>query len=341
VSSIRRRGRVWHYIWRDEEGRQREKSLHTREKIVAEIRKGDEDRKRQFGSEGLADPKTSWMTAKREFLAGYRDGDRIKELHQQTLSMFEYQVRPVLVSSVTYSVAKTFRDHLQNHVSPKTGKTYAANTVNIHLRNLHTFFNEMKRSRYVAENPFENVRQLPTVKAAPRYLTKEQVAALISEARRSWPNDKVVMLMVFLYTGFRLSEVVNLKWSSVDLERELLYLRGSETWAPKDKEEHAIGLHPALLAGFRSLTRASEYVFPGSNGRRCRFSMVRLFNRLYNRCGIKDRGLHILRHTFATFSGLPIKVLQQVLGHSDIKTTMRYSHVTPEEMRMVKQISYE
>lgn len=342
MSFIKKRegSRFYWYYWRDENGKQQGKSLETELRDIAEVKKGEEDKKRHYGEAGLPFTKALWGTAKGSFLAGYKEG-ATKVSHERSFVLFEKYASPIRPSDIDYKKAKGFRDWMIARKS-RFGRVYRPTTVNIQIQNLHTFFNECKRLKYVTDNPFGDLKHVPDTRRSHKYFTKQQIQSIIKEAKSSWPPDRLLMLFFFLYTGVRLGELVNLRWASIDLEKNLFYLHGSETWEPKDREEHSIGLHPDLLDHLRRHPRGSEYVFPGmEGGRRCKFSVERLFNRLYRRAGIDSvTGVHILRHSFATHSGLNLKALQMVLGHSDISTTMRYSHVTPEDVQSVTKISY-
>lgn len=340
MSFTRKRGNVWWYYWRDEAGKQKGKSLRTPDARISEVKKGEEDKKRYHSDAGLPFKDALWGTAKEDFLKGYQDG-KTKEGHEQTIALFEEYASPFHPSKVDYKKAKGFRDWLQTKKS-KHGRPYKPASVNIHLRNIHTFFNECKRMKYVVENPFGDVKQVPETKRAHKYLKKEEVQKVIAEARESWPEEKVLMLLFFLYTGVRLGELANIRWKAIDLERNLFYLRGSEEWEPKDREENCIGIHPEILEGLKRHPRASEFVFPGiDGGKRCEFSTRRLFNRLYKRAGITSfDGIHLLRHTFGTHFKGNLKTLQKIFGHSDIKTTMKYVHVTEEDMKAITKMSY-
>ena len=338
-SWLYKRGRIWWYGWRDDGRKQDAKSLKTQDAVRAEILRDEEDKKLNAKETGLSNKNALWDTVRTDFLSGYKEG-KTKEGHLRSLALFEEYTSPSKISSPTYQDAKGFRDHLQTAKSVR-GKPYSPTSINIHIRNLTTFFNEAVRAKYITESPFAEVKQVPEVKRTPRYIQKEQVLGLIAEADTSWPPDKVLMLKTFLYTGIRLSELVNLRWSSIDLKAEIFFLHGSENWAPKDREEHAIGLHLELKAGFKKLPKISEYVFPGTNGKpRDKDATRSLFNRLYKRAGIKETGCHLIRHTFATHSLLPIRALQKVLGHADVKTTERYRHVTKEHLEEMKKMTY-
>ena len=105
------------------------------------------------------------------------------------------------------------------------------------------------------------------------------------------------------------------------------------------------GVDPSVLKQFEQQAAAQTQVEPtqstGKAGkRRDARATGRLFNVLYKRAGITASGCHILRHSFATHFQGREKALQRVLGHSDPRTTQRYSHVTPEELAAVKDLEY-
>lgn len=341
MSFLYKRGRIWWYYWRDENGSQQGESLETGDAVRAEVLKDERDAKLKAKGSGVPNREALWDTVKRDFLAGYQEG-KTKEGHRQSLKLFEQFASPSKISDPTYQDAKGFRDHLQTAKSGR-GRPYRPASINIHLRNLHAFFSEAVRAKFIAENPFAEIKPVPDTKRAPKYFRKDEIRSIIGEAGRSWPHDKLLMLLFFLYTGIRLGELINLRWASLDMEKRLFYLHGSEIWEPKDREEHAIALHPELFRGLKKHRKTSEYIFPGlSGGPRAIDAMGKLFNRLYRRAGITDRtGVHILRHSFLTHCNLPIKAKQRIAGHSDIRTTMRYDHVTPEDLAGVVKVSYD
>jgi integrase len=342
MSFLLQRGKVWYYYWTDENGKKHGKSLETTDKLIASVKKGKEDEKILYGKEGFPNRETLWDDFKPQFLDGYKLGSRIRYLHSNTLEFFEKIISPIKLAKIKYAEAKKFRDEMQKHISKKTSKPLSGNTINIHLRNMHTFFEEAKRMNLVGENPFDDVQSIEITKRVPRYLTLEQVTKLKEAARTSDHPDLYLMVLFFLHAAIRLGEMVNLRWSSVDLERQVFFLHESENFDPKDREEHAIGLHPDLMKELKKRPRVSEYIFPGrqESGRRSKTEVVRLFNRLYKRAGIPYTGAHVLRHTFATHFNGPDQAVQQILGHSDPKTTRRYRHVTREHLEAVRTFNY-
>lgn len=314
------------------------------------------DYRRERKSKGLTNYRREWKDFKPEFLAEYK-GSTL-ENYNYTFGRFEKICQPGRLSVLTYSDAKTWRAAMENWTYNKSRSRKAdakpqpvrlsPTTINIDIRNMRTAWAEAMRLGYVHENIFKDVREISITRRLPRYLKIEEVRALKAEARASLSPDAYLIVLLFLHAGIRLQELINLRWESFDLERHIMYLHGSETWDPKDREENAIGLHDDLVAELGRRPRASDYVFPGrTNGphnrhgaRRHERTTIGLLNRLYKRAGIKATGCHILRHTFATHSGLSQKALQKVLGHSDPRTTMIYAHVTREDLLAIKNVSY-
>ena len=328
----------WYYGWVDDAGVQHGISLKVTGRIEAEVAQGIKDRQRNSDGTGSIIKGIPWKQFKIEFLAEYR-GNTL-EIYKDSFRYFDELARPTIMSDFTYGEAKAFKAKLREHVSKRTKQPLKDNSVNIVLRNMHTAFGEAVKLKYCASNPFEQVKQIPVTKRVPRYLTPDQVRALKQAAMNSPTADTYLMVLFLIHTGVRRQEMLTLKWSAINLERGIIYLHGTEEAEPKDREEHAIGLHPDLIKALKKRPRRSEFVFPGQHGQRDEDSVTRLFNRLYKRAGIAARGCHILRHTFATnFPGNP-KVLQRILGHSDPRTTERYQHITPEELLAVRNLNY-
>lgn len=332
----------WWYFWNDAEGVKHGKSLRTESKIAADIKKGEEDKKRYLGEVGVPYTGTPWAEFKRDFLKGYKPDSRMKVLYEQTFQKFESFVHPAGPSKVTYKMALDFKSKLSSYVSKVTKRRLDDDTVNIHLRNIRAAFNEAKRMNLITKNPFDDVREIPVTRTVPRYLTLPQIKALKVQAKKSFSPDAYTMLMFFLYTGVRIGELVNLKWESIDLTRGLFFLHAGKGYDPKDREERAIGLHHEIVRLLKKKEHdPTGYVFPGRSGRRDKDDLRHLFNKLMKRAGVPYTGCHVLRHTFATHFGGSARALQTILGHSDLKTTERYRHVRREELEMVRNFEYK
>ena len=167
-------------------------------------------------------------------------------------------------------------------------------------------------------------------------------------------NDLIsIGIRLTLFSGIRLGELCALTWADIDLEEQVLHVRhtlqriqnqnplpgNSKTvlhiGSPKNKRERSIPLHPQvipILAKYKSSYPSSYYLLSGALSPVEPRRMTRHFKKILKTCGIRDLHFHTLRHTFATRcveSGMQIKALSEMLGHSTVKITMdRYVHLS-------------
>lgn len=152
------------------------------------------------------------------------------------------------------------------------------------------------------------------------------------------------MILIALRTGMRQGEIRGLQWSSIDWENRMIVVRHSlcsreqRLVPPKSNRERHIPLDRELGDTLMRRRRANGYVFMNwALGDP--FTSHRMMDDLAGACakaGVRRIGWHGLRHTFATqltLSGVPLTVVKELLGHSSITTTMRYSHVAPSSLR--------
>lgn len=176
-----------------------------------------------------------------------------------------------------------------------------------------------------------------------RYLTNEEVQCLLSElnpkreayglpqySKRSEPmkscmQDNYDLVVLLLDTGARYSEIAKIEWSSINLKTKEIRL-----WRPKVKNESILYMsnrvYQILL---RRNKNGSQYVFSNKQGGPRKHTTIAI-RKAFNRAGLTDCTVHTLRHTHATRliqNGLSIYEVKEILGHSDIATTMRYSHL--------------
>ena len=168
--------------------------------------------------------------------------------------------------------------------------------------------------------------------------------------------------MLALHAGLRVGEVCALRAGDIDIlagtlsisrSVQRLTLNGKSqllVQRPKsDSSERIVPLHPELLRLLRKVTAdmpTDAYIMTGKIGqpadpRACQYQ----FTMLLKRCGIRHRGFHALRHTFATRcieNGADIKSISEMLRHADIKTTLKlYVHPSLEsKRRCIQQINF-
>jgi len=140
------------------------------------------------------------------------------------------------------------------------------------------------------------------------------------------------LVLLAMNTGMRRGELFNLLWTDISLDREILTIRG--TGAKSNKTRHV----PLNIESLRVLTAwnrqrtESAYVFPGKEGKRLG-NIKTSWGSVIKISGINDFTFHDLRHHFASrlvMSGVDLNTVRELLGHADIKMTLRYAHLAPE-----------
>ncbi len=151
------------------------------------------------------------------------------------------------------------------------------------------------------------------------------------------------MILAALRTGMRQGELKGLQWESIDWQNNSLAVRHSRSdytkslGSPKGNRERYIPLDIDLVEALRARRQEKGYVFTDASGRP--FNHNHLSKALANVCdraGVRKVGWHTLRHTFAShlaMNGTPLHIVQILLGHVSITTTMRYAHVAPSALR--------
>jgi integrase len=143
----------------------------------------------------------------------------------------------------------------------------------------------------------------------------------------------IAAIRLLLLTGCRLSEILRLEWSQVDLERGFLRLPDSKT----GKKDVILGA-PALkvLADIPRSNHAPQYVIVGSQPDKPRSDLKRPWRRIIAHAGLHGLRLHDLRHSFASMgaaSGMGLPIVGKLLGHASPSTTARYAHLADDPLR--------
>ncbi len=211
---------------------------------------------------------------------------------------------------------------------------------------LRGFYRFAVREGRIPADPMENLRAPRVFKPLPRYLTSGQVEALLAvpDTKTSLGLRDRAILEVLYATGLRVSELIGLRPSDLDLEIGLLTCFG------KGRKERLVPLGQVACRWVRRYleqTRAAlargrpaEKLFLNhAGGSLSRMGLWGIVRRHAVVAGV-ERTLtpHVLRHSFATHlleRGADLRALQAMLGHADISTTQIYTHVSRERLRQV------
>jgi integrase len=184
--------------------------------------------------------------------------------------------------------------------------------------------------RQPGSNPCRGVDRFPELRRERFLLAAElqQLGAVLVEEASEEPFV-VLAIRLLLLSGARRDEILNLRWSEVNVERSCLSLPDSKTGAK------LIPLGPPALAALADAPRleGNPYVIPGRRIGGRLVGLQRPWARIRERAGLGDLRLHDLRHTFASIgaaAGLGLPVLGAILGHRNQATTARYAHLADD-----------
>ncbi|HEK2745637.1 tyrosine-type recombinase/integrase [Proteus mirabilis] len=221
--------------------------------------------------------------------------------------------------------AKLFSVYREKRLSGKITradriKSVAPRTTNLELAYFRAMFNELHRlGEWKDDNPLKNVRSFRTDESEMAFLSDEQIIQLLEECDKSKAKDLSIIVKIALSTGARWSEAEGLTSSQVTPYK----ITFTKT---KGKRNRTVPISEEL---FNEIPKRRGQLFT---------PCYSAFRSAIKRANIElphRQSSHVLRHTFAShfmMSGGNILVLQRILGHTDIKMTMRYSHFAPEHL---------
>ena len=253
------------------------------------------------------------------------------------------------LSEIYYNLTKLSQFHpkvFEDFKHFRKGEGAENRTVNAEMIVIRMMFRLAITWGYLKDNPTDGVSKLRVpITNAPKFLTEDQCKQLL-EASNEWLRP---IFFAFLNSGMRKGELENLEWDDIDFERKKIKIRVKDNWSPKSNERE-IPLNDGLfnvLSEQRKKVDKSKYVFPDENGKRIyKNRLLNRFKTLAKRLKFGEADtIHSLRHTFAShlvMKGVDLATVKKLMGHSDIDTTMIYSHLTEKHVdEAVHRLSFE
>ena len=212
------------------------------------------------------------------------------------------------------------------------------------LSSFRRFFRYIMREGMRGDDPTVDIEMPRIGRSLPKTLSEDEVDSLLSAPNTDEPlghRDRAMLELLYA-TGLRVSELVNLKLSAVNLNQGVIRIVGKgdrERLIPLGEE--AVQWVQQFLQGPRGeilLERQTDYLFPTRRGdRMTRQAFWHIIKRYAEKAGVRQKmSPHSLRHAFATHllnRGADLRVVQLLLGHSDLSTTQIYTHVARERLK--------
>lgn len=211
-------------------------------------------------------------------------------------------------------------------------KNYSRSSINQHINAIKFYLekvlNQPRRTYYI-DRPRKE-KKLPSV------LSKAEVQKIFRQVE----NIKHKTILTLIYSsGLRISELINLKIEHIDSDRMLIHIKDS-----KGAKDRMVPLSIKVLELMRSYYKQYDpvtYLFNGEENIQYSATSIRkILHRAARKAFIKKNVTpHTLRHSYATHlleSGIDLRYIQTILGHSSVKTTEVYTHVTTKNLQNIK-----
>lgn len=243
---------------------------------------------------------------------------------------------------------KVTQQHIIGYVASLRDRGYKDATVARKVAASKSFFGFLTTEGMVDSDPTEHLKSPQVGKSLPRALTLEEVDELLEQpARRTTPEgrrDKAMLELLYV-TGLRVSELVALDVTDVALESDPVTVRCTgkgdhdrvrpidNRGAVDELRQYMFHVRPRLVRN-----RRETALFVNRRGERLTRQGFWLILKNYAREAGLDKTItpHTLRHTFATHmlsGGVPLRNVQEALGHASISTTQIYTHLTDQQKR--------
>ncbi len=207
-------------------------------------------------------------------------------------------------------------------------------TVNRHLQTLKAMMTKACDWNLLSERRLREVRKIRLTDERQfrrlDFLSREEADRLVKSADR----EIQPVIITALQTGMRKSEILGLKWSQVDLTHRLINLSKTKSGEPR-----SIPMNDLLNTTLKGLVRSlkDDHVFLNQDTGTRWSDLKKSFVRAVTKAKLAPRGIvfHHLRHTAASWmvmAGVPLKAVQEILGHADLQMVMKYAHLSPQHL---------
>ncbi len=264
----------------------------------------------------------------------------------RTIKWFKEVINYFVKHTEVYHIEEVTQNVIEQWlIHGKCEKNWSAKTIRTRLGNVRLFFKWCVARGYLEKNPADDIPAPKLESKIPKHLTKEQ-STLILDWAKCYPYHHyyekpraVAILAVFLFTGIRLQELLNLKIDDVNTKENVLFVR-----AGKGKKDRMIPINAQLkkylekyLSVRSKINNRSVYFFVSliCTAQMSAEVIPRLLRKIGKKAGIHIHA-HLLRHTFAVLmleAGCNLFSVSRLLGHSDIKTTTIYLSATVHHLQ--------
>jgi len=274
-----------------------------------------------------------------------------KRYSQHTINAYRSDLDQFLeFLTIQYSITVIYKvDHqiIRSWIVSLMENGHTSRTVNRKITTLKSYFKFQVKEGVISENPMSRVIAPKTSSRLPVFVEQESMKVLFEEVDfgKGYAAERDRLIMELFYaTGMRLSELINLKVSDLDLYRNMLKVTG------KRNKQRIIPFTKNMDGLLRKYLEIKKETFPDEGQEGYLFLTdkgeqlyPKIVYRLVHRClnqftTISKKSPHVIRHTFATHmlnNGADLNAIKEILGHANLAATQVYTHNTIEKLKSI------
>ncbi len=268
-----------------------------------------------------------------------------KELDEKTLKAYRIDLKQYF-DSISGDEPK--KDEIEKYIT-ELHKEYKQKTVKRKIASIKAFYNYLEEEELIDTNPFRKIKvKFKETVVLPRIIPRAEIEQLLNymyscQGSRSKTENKCVLrdtaiVEMFFATGARVYEVSNIRVDCIDLVSGSIKImgKGGKERYIQIVDEDVFDILKRYYLENEEAIKKSGYFFVNRDGNRFTEQSIRNMLKKYTKQAGIDRNItpHMFRHSFATYlieEGVDISCVQQILGHTSIKTTQIYIHIAAKK----------
>jgi len=230
------------------------------------------------------------------------------------------------LSAITRAQIQTFHTALLE-------EGLAPATCNHHVKLIKHSLNLAIDWGMLEKNACSRIPLLPENNIRNDYLSEEELERLLTVLNADENKTVCRIALLLLSSGCRVSEILSAKFSDINLEKRIFIVRATNS---KSRKPRTVVLNDSCVEIINQLDRDSEYLFINKQTKKPYTTISKVFDRLRKKAGLPHLRIHSLRHNFASAlinNNISLAIVQQLLGHSDPKITLRYTHLSSKTLQ--------